>query len=261
MVAQAHQPLPAKPDVQLSPHPAFPVPLLAQVSHSLQGLPTHPSQPLRSGTGTLCPFPTSFSLEGVGTTSTPLPSLSRDVGDPQVTLFPRSVLRCPVRVFLVLPGEVRWKLRQHLPRLPTTAETGIVSQWRNIPPWGLPSKTFFLWLGFNQSGFTVDGLADRLLVRAPRTHPALWRHATVPLRLSGRSKPLLYSRCFGEVTSLRLGEQRLVGRTGKVFPLPTDSEMASGKSFDGLLAVHVPLDLARNAPMQPFQLRLGEARD
>src|SRR5262249_42810340 len=59
LVTQAHQPLPAKPDVQLSPHPAFQVPLLAQAPHSLQRLQTHPSQPLRSGTGTLCPFPPS----------------------------------------------------------------------------------------------------------------------------------------------------------------------------------------------------------
>ena len=141
-----------------------------------------------------------------GTTSTPSPSLSRDVGDPQVTLFSRSVFRCPVRVFLVLPGEVRWKLRQRSPSSPTTTETGIVSHWRSAAPWGLSSKTFFLWLGFNQSGFTVDGLADRLLVRAPRTHPAFWRHAPVPPRLSGEGKPLLYSHCFGEVTSLQQGE-------------------------------------------------------
>jgi hypothetical protein len=171
------------------------------------------------------PLP-SFLSQGKesGTTNTPSPSLSRDVGDPQVTLLPRSVLRCPVRVFLVLPGGVRWKLRQHSPQLPTTAETGIVSHWRMASPWGLSTKTLFPWLGFNQSGFTMDGLADRLLVRAPRTHPAFWRHAIVPPRLSGEGKPLLYSRCFGEVTSLQLGKQRLVGRTGKVFTLPADSE-------------------------------------
>ena len=177
------------------------------------------------------------------TTSTPLPSLSRDVGNPQVTLFPRSVLRCPVRVFLVLPDEVRWKLRQHSQPLPATAETGIVSHWRMASPWGPSTKTLFPWLGFNQSGFTVDGLADRLLVQAPWTNPAFWRHATVPLRLSGRSKPLLYSRCFGEVTSLRQGKQRLVGRTGEVFPLPLNFEMLLCQALDRLFAVLAALPL------------------
>lgn len=116
-----------------------------------------------------------------------------------------------------------------------------MSHWHIAVPWGLPIKTLFLWLGFNQSGFTMDGLADRLLVQAPWTNPAFWRHATVPLRLSGRSKPLLYSRCFGEVTSLRQGKQRLVGRTGEVFPLPLNFEMLLCQASYRFLAVTAAL--------------------
>ena len=97
----------------------------------------------------------------------PSPYLSRDVGDPQVTLLPWSVVRSPLHRFLVLPGGVRWKFRQSVHSAPTTAEC------RHREPLGLPTQALFPWLGFKQSALTIDGLADQQLVRAPRTNLAL----------------------------------------------------------------------------------------